>query len=1129
MQKLVKFNIVWAAIIGCMFYSMAVCANNQTFYHQMKIVLSPDTTEIHVTDNILVPEHYRDRPTAAKLEFSLHADLTITEVQGAQITLQQNKSASSSRPIPLKHYTLTFPPHQKEFTVHFSGKINHPVQGPDQEYARSFSYTPGVISPEGIFLANSSAWYPQFADALVSFHLDIQVPAGWDVVSQGALIREQQTQTTQNVIWEEKQAQDDIYIVAGRYQRYTQSTGAVNALVYLRSADEALAQKYLDTTAQYIAMYNKLLGPYPYTKFALVENFWETGYGMPSFTLLGPKVIRFPFILHSSYPHEILHNYWGNGVFVDYAKGNWSEGLTAYLADHLVNEQRGKGEEYRRDVLQKYADFVNKEKDFPMARFVSRHSSSSEAVGYGKTMMFFHMLRQELGDENFVRALRQFYKQFKFKQATFEDLRTTFSAVSGKDFSQYFEQWVDRTGAPNLHLRHAEAERTAQGFKLKALLEQTQPGEPYHLTVPASVMLEGEAQAHSLQIAINHKTQVIEMDFQTRPVRIDIDPQFDVFRRLDHREIPSALSQGFGAEKPLLVLPANADKQVAQAYRTLAMNWQKSQSAMLEVVTDDQLVALPADRTVWIMGWQNKFSPAVITALAEQGVTYRQAALQLHQQNYQQAEHAIVLTARQPSNLDKTLLWVASDDAKAIAELANKLPHYRKYSYLIFKVGDELTNINKGQWPVTQSPLTQWVQQKDNATMTRVSANTAMARRALAQLPPVFSESRMLSDITHLASETFKGRELGSPELDTAAAYIARQFQQAGLLPGGDGNSFFQIWQQYVGAPKGTISLRNVIGILPGTNPQLAGQSLVIGAHYDHLGMGWPDVRAAHQGKIHYGADDNASGIAVMLELARQITRKWQPERTIIFVAFTGEESGLLGSKYYINNAKDYPAEKIAVMLNLDTVGRLGNNPVTLFGAGTARELVHVFRGAGFVTGIPINAVQDDFGSSDQAAFIKAGIPAVQFFASAHEDYHVPDDTVDKIDSAGLVKVAAILKEAAEYLANRIEPLTITLQSQNAQAESASANNKRKVSLGTVPDFSHQGEGVRVDNVIHGSPAHQAQLQAGDILLQLAGQPISDLAAYANILRTLEAGQKTELQYHRAGEVKTIEVVLAER
>lgn len=1130
MPELIKLSVAWSVIIGCMLYSLSVFGSNQILHHQMEITLSPDTSEIRVKDHIRVPEHYRDQKIPIQLDFSLHAGLTITGVQGVQLTMQKSDTASRSKSVPLKHYTLTLPPQQEEFTLHFSGTINHPVQGPGQEYARSFSYTPGVISKDGVFLANSSAWYPQFGDAMVSFRLDIQVPADWDVVSQGTLLHENKTQTTQNVVWEEKQPQDDIYLVAGRYQRYMQSAGAVNALVYLRSADEALAQKYLDTTAQYIAMYNKLIGPYPYTKFALVENFWETGYGMPSFTLLGPKVIRFPFILHSSYPHEILHNYWGNGVFVDYAKGNWAEGLTAYLADHLVNEQRGKGEEYRRDVLQKYADFVHKEKDFPVARFVSRHSSSSEAVGYGKTMMFFHMLRQELGDEDFVRALRQFYKQFKFKQATFADLQAAFSAVTGKDFSRRFEQWIHRSGAPNLRLRQAEAEPAAQGFKLKAIIEQTQAGKPYHLTVPVAVTLEGEEQAYSSQIAINQKTHVIEMDFHARPVRIDIDPQFDVFRRLDSREIPSALSQGFGAEEPLLVLPANADKAVLQAYRALAANWQKTQPAQLEVVTDDQLTILPTDRTIWIMGWQNKFSHTLLTALAEQNVAYRYGALQLDQQNYQQAEHAIVLTARQPSNPDKTLLWVASDDPRAIAELSNKLPHYRKYSYLVFK-GDELTNVHKGQWPITQSPLTQWIKQKDNAPVSSIHAGSMMPRRALAELPPVFSASRMLSDITYLSSEAFKGRELGSPELDTAATYIAGEFRQAGLLPGGDANGYFQVWQQDAGAPKGNIALRNVIGILPGTNPQLAGQSLVIGAHYDHLGMGWPDVRAAHQGKIHYGADDNASGIAVMLELARQIVPKWQPERTVIFVAFTGEEAGLFGSRHYVSNTKDYPAEKIAAMLNLDTVGRLGNNPVTLFGTGTARELVHVFRGAGFVTGIPVNAVADDFGSSDQAAFIQAGVPAVQFFASAHEDYHAPGDTVDKIDTAGLIKVAAILKEATEYLANRIEPLTVTLPSQNAPTESIQTKTKEKrtASLGTVPDFSYPGEGVRVDNVIHGSPAHQAQLQAGDILIQLAGQPISDLASYAAILRTLKAGEKVELRYRRDDAVMVTEAVLVER
>lgn len=1129
MRKIKKFSVIWLVIINCMLYSMTASASDQTFHHQMEITLLPDTAEIRVKDHISIPVQNQHHKTPIKLDFSLHGDLTVTDAHGAQVTLRQSNAASDARPIPLKHYTLTLPPQQKDVTLHFSGKINHPVQGPGQEYARSFSYTPGVISNEGVFLANSSAWYPQFDDAMVSFRLNIHVPAGWDVVSQGTLVGEQKTQTAQNVIWEEKQPQDDIYIVAGRYQRYTQSAGAVDALVYLRNADEALAQKYLDTTAQYIAMYNKLLGPYPYTKFALVENFWETGYGMPSFTLLGPKVIRFPFILHSSYPHEILHNYWGNGVFVDYAKGNWAEGLTAYLADHLVNEQRGKGEEYRRDVLQKYTDFVNKEKDFPIAQFVSRHSASSEAVGYGKTMMFFHMLRQELGDEDFVRALRQFYKQFKFKQATFNDLQNTFNTLTDRDFSRHFEQWVHRTGAPSLLLQHAEAESTTQGFKLKARLEQTQPGEPYRLTIPVSITLEGEEQAYSSQISIHQKTHAIEMDFHKRPLRIDIDPQFDVFRRLDSREIPSALSQGFGAKKPLLVLPAKADKEILQAYRSLAMNWQKTQSAKLEVINDDQLIALPTDRTVWIMGWQNKFSNTLITALAEHNVTYRQGMLHLDQQNYPQTEHAMVLTARQPSSPDKTLLWVASDHPKAIAELANKLPHYRKYSYLAFKSGDELTNVHKGQWPITQSPLTQWIKQKDHTTVTSVHAVTTKPRRALAELPPVFSESRMLADITHLAGAAFKGRELGSPELDTAATYIAKQFQQIGLLPGGDSNGYFQTWQQDVGAPKGNLALRNVIGILPGTNPQLAGQSLIVGAHYDHLGMGWPDVRAAHQGKIHYGADDNASGIAVMLELARQIVPKWQPERTIIFVAFTGEEAGLLGSKHYINVAKDYPVEKIAAMLNLDTVGRLGSNPVTVFGTGTARELVHVFRGAGFVTGIPVNAVQDDFGSSDQAAFIKVGVPAVQFFATAHEDYHAPGDTVDKIDSAGLVKVAAILKEATEYLANRIEPLTITLQAQGAPSESIPAKDKRKVSLGTVPDFSYQGEGVRVDNIIPGSPAQQVQLQIGDILIQLAGQPIIDLASYANILRTLKTGQKVELQFRRDGNVNTVEVELIER
>lgn len=1124
-KRLLISGLTLILSMSCMFYAGIVLSSAKPFYHDMVISLSPASSEIRVKDQIHIPEeYYRVQKTSSDLKFSLHAALSIDAVEGGEVTLESNSDAS----VPLKHYQITLFPEQQSVVLHYSGVINHPVQAPGQEYSRSFGSTPGVISEQGVFLASSSAWYPQMANSMVSFRLRIDVPEKWDVVSQGKLVDEQLKKNRKTVIWEEQQPQDDIYLISGQYQRYTQSAGATNAMVYLRSADKPLAQKYLDATTQYLAMYNRLIGPYPYEKFALVENFWETGYGMPSFTLLGPKVIRFPFILHSSYPHEILHNYWGNGVFVDYKKGNWAEGLTAYLADHLVNEQRGKGDEYRRDVLQKYADFVSKEKDFPVAQFVSRHSASTEAVGYGKTMMFFHMLRHEIGDKAFVRALQHFYRQHQFTQATFNDLQETFNKITGRDFSPLFQQWIYQSGAPDLALIRATAQPADNGFKLKLVIKQSQQGQPYQLTVPIAVYLENQAQAAQSRITINQDINHIELNFEARPVRVDIDPEFDVFRRLDSREIPAALSQGFGAEKPLLVLPAQAKAGVLQAYEKLAENWRNTQTDALEIVSDDQLDTLPKDRTVWIMGWQNKFSEHVFDALSEQAIEYENNSLVLNKQKYSRPQHSLVLTARQPSNPDKTMLWVASDLPNAIAELARKLPHYRKYSYLGFD-GNALTNVLKGQWPVTTSPLTRMVEQKDHALIETRSPGQLAPRQALAELPPVFSEQRMMADITYLASEDFKGRELGSKELDQAAEYIAKNFQQAGLIPGGDNESYFQVWRQDVGEPKGEITMRNVIGILPGNDPQLKSESLIIGAHYDHLGMGWPDVRAGFQGKIHFGADDNASGVAVMMELARLAAKQWQPSRSIIFVAFTGEEAKLLGSKRYVQAAKDFPVEKISAMLNLDTVGRLGENPVTVFGIATANEFIHIFRGASFVTGVNIKPIQDDIGSSDQTAFINAGVPAIQLFASAHEDYHRPGDTVDKIDSQGLVKVAMVLKEAAEYLSNRVEPLSTTLQQNGSALADTTPKSSRKIILGTVPDFSYRGEGVRVSDIIPGSPAQRVKLKSGDILLQLAGQPLTDLSTYSNILKTLQAGQNVTLQYRREGEVTSVNVVLSER
>ncbi len=226
---------------------------------------------------------------------------------------------------------------------------------------------------EGSFLTPKDNWYPQFRRYhRVTFDLTVELPPGWEAVSQGQrteLLKGMKTK------WSEQHPQLGIYLVAGPYWRYQGHGERAQAMVYLRQGDQELAHRYLEATHRYLDLYSRFLGPYAYSKFAAVESFWETGYGMPSFTLLGPKVMRLPFILHTSYPHEILHNWWGNGVYVDSTCGNWSEGLTAYLANHLHQERQGKGWRYRRAQLQQYTLYVAQHgKERPLSGFQARHS-----------------------------------------------------------------------------------------------------------------------------------------------------------------------------------------------------------------------------------------------------------------------------------------------------------------------------------------------------------------------------------------------------------------------------------------------------------------------------------------------------------------------------------------------------------------------------------------------------------------------------------------------------------------------------------------------------------------------------------------------------------------------------------
>ncbi|OHC04104.1 MAG: peptidase M28 [Planctomycetes bacterium RIFCSPLOWO2_12_FULL_40_19] len=1094
--------------------------------HDLKIKLQPDSHQLEVVDKITLPDvSTRTEP----LLFTLHQGLRPEALDKGTI-LRRNSGAEADRffsnnpslqnsNIKMELFEVKLPSGTSQFTLKYAGEIFHPVEEYGEEYARSFSVSPGIISPEGIFLSGSTFWYPHFVNELVTFRMDVELPAGWSSVSQGSRTKHDTSANSRRDVWMIEKPQEEIYLISSEFTEYGQAAGAVEAMAFLRQPDPQLAQKYLDTTAQYLEMYRKLLGQYPYSKFALVENFWETGYGMPSFTLLGSKVIRFPFILHSSYPHEILHNWWGNGVYTDYEKGNWAEGLTTYLADHLIKEQQGAAVEYRRSVLQKYTNYVtaNKDKDFPLTEFRSRYSAVTEAVGYGKTMMLFHMLRRQLGDQVFIKSLNQFYRKYKFKVASFDDVATTFNNVTDDPLKPMFEQWVKRGGAPSLQVSQAVAKPKGDGYVLSATVEQTQEAAPYRLKLPIAVHMEGVANAYQTSIDIDTDKYHLDLRFPARPVLLDVDPEFDVFRTLDHNETPPAMSQVFGAEQVLVVLPAAASEPIRLGYSDLANSWQKGRSVQLDIRLDNELAELPADRAVWLFGWENRFRHIIKKALSDYDFVDKEETVYIESTEMRRGQHSIVVMARHPSNSAHALAWLATDNVSAMPGLGRKLPHYNKYSYLGF-TGDEPTNVFKGQWPVVNSPMSIVVSQSDEKEVEPTVAKLA-PRVALAQLPPVFSEARMLHDIEYLASDELEGRGLGTPGLDKAADYIAKQFSDAGLQPCVDGtDDYFQTWTEEVDMPdREVVTIKNVIGVIPGTNPQWAGQSLVIGAHYDSHGLGWPDCLAGNEGKIHPGADDNASGISVLLEFARLIGKNCQPERTIVFAAFSAEEAGKLGSLHYIRQAKKYPASKTMAMINIDTVGQLGEDALTIFGTHSAREWVHILRGSGYVTGVPIKQSTLDTGNGDEKSFLDAGVPSVHFFSGARDNYHRPTDTADRIDTAGLVKTAAVLKEVVEYLAARPEPLTSTLTgAKDSPAEQKkSLHTKRQVVLGTVPDFAYTGKGVRLDGVMPDTPAVEAGLQEGDVVTRIGDTVIEDLQTFSAVLKALQAGSEITIVFMR--------------
>ena len=394
---------------------------------------------------------------------------------------------------------------------------------------------------------------------------------------------------------------------------------------------------------------------------------------------------------------------------------------------------------------------------------------------------------------------------------------------------------------------------------------------------------------------------------------------------------------------------------------------------------------------------------------------------------------------------------------------------------------------------------------------------------------------RIADEVRFLAADSLMGRKTCEPGNGLAARQIAATLRGARLDPGGDSGSFFQGWT--VGNTSGTreagvagCTTMNVVGVLPGRGA-LRFQPLILGAHFDHLGTGRFGSLAPDSGRVHHGADDNASGTAMVLELARLMReddalRNAPARRPLVFALFSGEEEGDLGSTWFAEHPPA-PRDSVLAYLNFDMVGRLRERKLLVLGVRTAAEWPALIDSVNAAAHLDVRASGDGWGPSDHASFYAKRIPVLHFFTDLHTDYHRPSDTADLIDADGMVQVADLAADLTRRLATR--PARLTFVDLPPPAPTAAGSGRPRPSLGTIPDMSDEPGGVKLSGVRAGSPADSAGLRAGDVLIALGGAPVANLQDFQNALMQHQAGDRVEIRFRRGDQTLTVVATLGGR
>lgn len=575
-----------------------------------------------------------------------------------------------------------------EFSLSYSATFDANVEDAkfsNQNVGREITAT---ILEKGAYFSPSSYYYPRGNDGLMNFELTATIPANWESIADGNSVGNIVSNDTKIQVWQNPYQADGLMFMAAPFAVKHAKAGEVDVYCYFFEEDTSLFETYLPATVEYVNMYSEMIGPYPYKRFTVAENFFPTGYGMPAWTLLGQQVIRLPFIVMTSLGHEVLHNWWGNSIYVDYDNGNWCEGLTVYGADYhyKLNRSPGSARAYRKDILKAYKNYVNEDNEFPVRDFVARHNAESRTIGYNKTMMIFHMIEEAIGTEAFFQAWRDIYKDNRGEKVTWEKWVAAYEASSGKDLGYIIPQWVDRVGAANINVELLDSEKKNGLTRVK--FKVTQSDDLYNLTIPVRFLgIEGQDES----VDLTEKEATFEFTVDGDATAFELDPNYNLFRHLYPQEIEPTVAAVLGSPEKHFVSYTDSEESNT-ALKTFGEN-----------MTEEEV---HIERSTSLVGREGAFTmvllnPDNLPPSLQQLIQVSPDEISISGKAYPRNGHTFVLSVEEKEIFARMLVLI-TDDLASLPRIGELVPHYGKYSYLVFKGA---RNVGKGQWPALTSPL----------------------------------------------------------------------------------------------------------------------------------------------------------------------------------------------------------------------------------------------------------------------------------------------------------------------------------------------------------------------------------------------------------------------------------------